>query len=180
MLKHSLIALALILPISSYAAPKAEAKATSNSPFTKARNQAAGNLSTSIVTMQKMVNLCANDSNREKIKTSTSDWQTRNKAFLKMHYGYVTALIESVQETASEEELKKFKENLVKVNNENANTIIKTLVDKDGQELACEKYFTYLDGGEMDIKQGKPDYATLKEMLDFANKTPTEKPAKKK
>lgn len=176
MLKQSLIALALLLPISVHAAsPK---KVEASSPFTKARNQAAGNLSTNIVTMQKMVNLCSNEKNRDNIKTSISDWQTRNKPFLKMHYGYVTALIESVQEKASEEDLKKFKDNLVKVNNENANTIIKTLIDKDGQDLACEKYFTYLDGGEMDIKAGKPDYATLKEMLDFSNKAPTEKKAK--
>lgn len=177
MLKHSLIALALLLPISVHAA--STKKAESSSPFTKARNQAAGNLSTNIVTLQKMANLCSNEKNSEKIKTSIADWQTRNKPFLKMHYGYVTALIESVQETASEEELKKFKTDLVKVNNENATIIIKTLVDKDGQDLACEKYFTYLDGGEMDIKQGKPDYATLKEMLDFSNKTPTEKKTKK-
>ncbi|QZA76483.1 hypothetical protein K4H28_08995 [Deefgea tanakiae] len=177
MLKQSLLAIALILPMSVYASSTKKPEA--GSPFTKARNQAAGNLSTNIVTLQKMANLCTNDKNADKIKTSVSDWQTRNKPFLKMHYGYVTALIESVQEKATEEELKKFKENLVKVNNDNANTIIKTLVDKDGKDLACEKYFTYLDGGEMDIKAGKPDYATLKEMLDFANKAPAETKAKK-
>ncbi|MGL4996897.1 MAG: hypothetical protein ACRC6G_12070 [Deefgea sp.] len=177
MLKQSLIAIALLLPLSVQAA--STKKTEPSSPFTKARNQAAGNLSTNIVTMQKMVILCSNDKNADKIKSSVSDWQSRNKAFLQMHYGYVTALIESVQEKASAEDVKKFKENLLKVNNDNANTIIKTLVDKDGKDLACEKFFTYLDGGEMDIKVGKPDYATLKEMLDFANKTPAETKAKK-
>lgn len=177
MLKQSLLAIALILPLSAYAS--SAKKPETASPFTKARNQAAGNLSTNIVTLQKMVNLCANEKNQPKIKTSVSDWQTRNKAYLQMHFGYVSALVESVQETATPEELKKFKDNLVKVNTDNANTIIKALVDKDGKDLACEKFFTYLDGGEMDIKAGKPDYATLKEMLDFSNKTPTESKAKK-
>ncbi|MBM5570276.1 MULTISPECIES: hypothetical protein [Deefgea] len=177
MLKHSLLAIALMLPIGAYAA--SAKKPETGSPFTKARNQAAGNLSTNIVTMQKMVNLCRNDKNADNIKTSVNNWQTRNKAFLQMHFGYVSALVESVQEKATPEELAKFKENLVKVNTENANTIVKTLVDKDGKDLACEKYFTYLDGGEMDIKPGKPDYATLKEMLDFANKTPSDSKTKK-
>ena len=176
-MKKTLIALALMLPMTSFASNASQAAdKQAQSPFTPERNKAAGNLSTNIVILQKMVNGCKTPQTTEEVKATVNKWQQRNKAFLKMHNGYVTALIDSVKESAGEEEAKKYLANLSKVNNEQANDAIKIMVDKDGKEMACQKYFAYVEGGEMDVKAGKPDYKVLKEMLDFS----TGKASKKK
>ena len=43
------------------------------------------------------------------------------------------------------------------------------MTKKDGPTKACQRYFTYLAAGEMDIKKGSPDFKTLNDMLIFAN-----------
>jgi hypothetical protein len=84
-----------------------------------------------------------------------------------MHYGYVQAYIESIKENAGEAEAKKQLANMVKMNNEQSNIIIDSMVKKDGNAKACEKYFTYMAGGAMDIKKGSNDFKVLNEMLNF-------------
>lgn len=170
-MNKTLIALALMLPLSCFAAKSGSAKTASKaeaaSPFTNERNQAAGNLSTSLVVMQKMAYGCKIPQTDELIKSSIKEWQQRNKAYLQMHYGYVTAYIESVKEAAGEAEAKKLTASMIKVNNDQSNTIIEAMIKKDGNATACEKYFTYMAGGAMDIKKGSSDYKTLTEMLNF-------------
>ena len=170
-MNKTLIALALMLPLSCFAttsgSAKTASKAEAKSPFTSERNKAAGNLSTTLVVMQKMAKNCKIPQTEELIKTSIKDWQQRNKAYLQMHFGYVTAYIESVKEAAGEAEAKKLSTSMLKMNNDQSNAIIEAMVKKDGNAKACEKYFTYMAAGEMDIKKGSPDYKTLTEMLNF-------------
>ncbi len=178
-MKIKLIAtLALALPLACFAAEAPTASAASaisnttssavpvNNPFTKERNKAISSLSTSIVMLQKLGNGCTNETSKEKITTSISDWKERNKPFLTMHSNYLSGLVASMKEATSEAEAQQFLASISKTSNEQANAAIKTMIDKDGKDLTCEKYFTFVTAGKLDIKKGYPEYKTLKEMLD--------------
>ena len=85
-MQKTLLALALMLPLSCFAAKASDAsKPEVASPFTAERNKAAGNLSTSLVVMQKMAKNCKNDQTEGLINSSTKGYIERNKAYLDMH-----------------------------------------------------------------------------------------------
>lgn len=169
-MQKTLLALALMLPLSCFAAKASDAsKPEVASPFTAERNKAAGNLSTSLVVMQKMAKNCKIEQTEGLINSATKGYIERNKAYLGMHYGYVTAFLDYVKDTAGADEAKKISGELLKANNDQSNKIIEDMTKKDGPTKACQRYFTYLAAGEMDIKKGSPDFKTLNDMLNFAN-----------
>ncbi|WP_348945276.1 hypothetical protein ABHF33_01320 [Chitinibacter sp. FCG-7] len=186
-MNKAFIALALILPLvstSSYAAPsKAASKASSSAndtgnPFTPERNKAAGNLSTTLVTLQKMANGCSGkgELSEENIKKVQTRWQNQNKQYLAVHYDYVSGYIMAIKQFQGEESSKTALAEMTKFNNEQANAIVKTMIDKDGVDAACKKYFGILGSGAMDIKEGYPDFKIWKGMLEYSKKnTPAKK-----
>jgi hypothetical protein len=184
-MKKTLIAIALCLPVSvtmaasNKAASKASSAASNSAnPFTPERNKAAGNLSTTLVTNQKMANGCKGkgEVTEEVIKQSINTWQNKNKQYLMVHYDYVTGYLGAVKQFEGEEVSKKAYAEMSKFNNEQANAMVKTMIEKDGVDLACKKYFTILASGAMDIKEGYPDFKTWKGMLEYSTKNA---PAKK-
>ncbi|WP_373975612.1 hypothetical protein NT239_02360 [Chitinibacter sp. SCUT-21] len=177
-MKKALLIAALCLPMSiAIAAPKNASKASSVSsdsgnPFTPERNKAAGNLSTTIVTNNKMANGCKGkgELTEDNIKQSLNTWQNKNKQYLMVHYDYVNGYLGAVKQVGGDDAAKKALADMTKFNNEQANSMVKTMIEKDGAELACKKYFTILSSGAMDIKEGYPDFKVWKGMVEFSKK----------
>jgi hypothetical protein len=175
-MKHLLLVAALTLPllhgvaIAAKDSPSNEAAA--NNPFTAERNKAIGNLSTSIVILQKMGSECKNQAklSEEKIKSSQNKWIERNKNYLQMHADYMNGYFATIRQFEGEEQAKKVVNDMGKVFNEQANTVVQLTLEKNGKSEACLKYFQLLGEGKMDIKKGYPDYKILTEMVEYSKR----------
>lgn len=185
MLKPTLLALALTLPAlsmaaskpSKAAASKASASAEVDNPFTAERNQAAGNLSTAIVIVQKMGLECKGKGglSEEKIKTTQQKWLKTNRDFLMMHADYMNGYLGSIKQIQGEEAARSAVEDMRKLFNTQANEAIKASMEKNGQDTACTRYYEAMDAGKMDIKSSHPDYKVLKGMLEYSQKNAPKK-----
>jgi hypothetical protein len=174
----SLVLLCAAMNSIAFASKPSKNSEKSNAVFTDERSRAAGNLSTMIVAMQKMAHGCNSKGfpPEATIKKNISNWQNRNQAYLMIHYEYVNAYLNALKTAESENASKQELTKITKYNNEQANAMVKTMIEKDGVELACKKYFTILASGGMDIKEGYPDFKTWKGMLEYSTKNA---PAKK-
>ncbi|WP_028449480.1 hypothetical protein [Chitinibacter tainanensis] len=185
MLKPTLLALTLILPTlnpvlakaSKASSVKASAVADSGNPFTKERNQAAGNLSTSIVIMQRMGNDCRGKGGltEDKIKATQQKWIKDNRDFLMMHADYINGYLTSIKQIQGEEAARQAMADMKKTFIEQGNEAVKATIDKNGTDTACSKFFEAMDAGKMDIKSSHPDYKVLKGMLDYSQKNAPKK-----
>ncbi|QLI82874.1 hypothetical protein HZU75_15850 [Chitinibacter fontanus] len=181
-MKYPLLALSLCLPLLTVQAAPSKASsnasaASKDNPFTKERTQAAGNLSTTLVTIQKMANGCKGkgELSEEIVKKTVQGWQTQNKNYLQVHFDYVSGYLAAIKQVEGEEAEKKALAEMTKFNNDEANKIVKTMIEKDGVELGCKKYFGILASGALDIKEGYPDFKIWKGMLEYSKKSTSAK-----
>jgi hypothetical protein len=181
-MKKIILALSLALPFTSLiAAPKASKAskvAVEDNPFTPARNAASGNLSTTLVIMQKMAKGCVGkgDVTEERIKTVQTDWQNKNKVFLQVHNDYLRGYFSTIKEIEGDEALKKANSAMVKLVNEQADKTITAMTEKYDLGTACLKYFNKVASGTMDIKEGYPDYKVWRGMVEYSGgKVPASK-----
>ncbi|XZG70839.1 hypothetical protein ACTSKR_02945 [Chitinibacteraceae bacterium HSL-7] len=139
-------------------------------PFTEERTKAAANLSTQVAILKRMQNACVKTGKTPKDATDNAaqKWEQKNAPYLRMHAGYISGLLSSIEEVSGADARKKALSSMVSASEDHATTAIKSMIEKDGAQMACKKYFGLLEGGEFDIKPGSPDYATLKGMLDYA------------
>ncbi len=172
MKKALLLALTLSLSAPAFASKVKETKPTAapENPFTEERNAAIAGLSTTLVMMQKMERGCGSAENKFTLNNQVKKWQEKNKPYLVMHSNYIQGLVGSLKNAEGEEESNKLLNSLKKLSNDEANTAIKKILETEGKQNACSKYFNLISNGKMDIKEGFPNYKTLKEMLEFSNK----------
>lgn len=164
--------------LASYAATSFAASTTSaTDPFSLDRMKAASNLSTAIVTSQKMLSGCEGqgDLTTKTQQESINNWQTRNKPYLVTHFQFMNGYLAAVEKAQGEAAAKNKLTEITKFNNDQANEIIKKMIEKDGTVVACKKYFGTIASGSMDIKEGYPDFKIWKGMLEYSKKSTSAK-----
>lgn len=174
-MKYRLFIAALILPLLNITVAAKEVAPEISNPFTAERNKAVGNLSTSVVILQKMGIECKNQGklSEGKIKGIQDKWIERNKTYLQMQADYMNGYFSTIRQFEGEKQAQTAASEMKKLFNDQANNVIKVAMEKEGKATACQKYFQSLEDKKMDIKKNHPDYKTLNEMVEYSkNNTP--------
>jgi hypothetical protein len=133
------------------------------------RNEAVATVSASVVTLQKMENLCVKQQaiSASVAKSALDAWRQRNDVFLYTQSGYLNAYFKAYAKENGEAAAKAMQQDLTADSNTAADGNVKVLLGSQKPKAACTTFFTALNGGKYDINSNYPYYPVLKEMVEL-------------